>query len=130
MKFTITRPVEMEISRIRIDCPYDEDDEVPSYVRENCNNFQCFINLESGVMSYPKNIGPATVHIKAVDRGTYTLIGNDGCYVAELQDYVPHGVVPGSYGDYIELEIDEHNKVTNWPKQIDVSEFFKERLGQ
>ena len=46
--------------------------------------------------------------------------------VASLHhEYVPLGVVPGAYDDYVSLCIDENGIIANWPKKPDVSEFFK-----
>ena len=42
-----------------------------------------------------------------------------------VQDYVPHGVVPGEYGDYVILKIDK-GRIVNWPAKPDVSEFFNQ----
>jgi siroheme synthase len=59
-------------------------------------------------------------YMKVVDEGTYTLInlqGDTRTVVACKQgDYVPHGVVPGEYGDYVHLKINGHGVITNWPK--------------
>jgi hypothetical protein len=40
--------------------------------------------------------------------------------------YVPNDLVPGSYGDYVELSINEEGVITNWPKNPSVDEFFDE----
>ena len=69
------------------------------------------------------------IFIKVVDQGVYQLIDSDNSVVAELdREYVPHGIVPGEYGDYIKLKIHGgRGIITNWPKakDISVSEFFK-----
>ena len=64
------------------------------------------------------------MHVKVCDEGLYTLYDAEGHQVARLDGYVPHGVVPGEYGDYVILDIDENGTITNWPKQPDISEFF------
>ena len=64
---------------------------------------------------------------KVVDCGTYTLCDYALNTIAQLkEEYVPHGVVPGEDGDYIELNIDKNGIITNWPKNPDVSKFFPE----
>ena len=126
MKFAVTRPTEIEVTKVRIECGYIcEYDEIPETMVGK-GVFSCYVWMETGEITFPKNIGPCRVHIKARDAGVYTLIGADNLPIATLQDYVPHGVVPGSYGDYIELEIDENNFITNWPGNPDISAWFQE----
>lgn len=65
-----------------------------------------------------------TVHVKACDQGTYELIGSDDATLGIREDnYVPNDIIPGSYGDYIELKINiETGQIVNWkqptPEQI------------
>ena len=40
-----------------------------------------------------------------------------------IQDYVPHGLVPGEWGDYVHLKIDATGKITNWPTKISLADF-------
>ncbi len=62
------------------------------------------------------------------DAGTYSLYDVGGDCLATINGYVPNGVVPGSYGDYIELKIDENGFITNWPKLPNVEELLREAL--
>ena len=66
-----------------------------------------------------------------MDQGVYSLIDDKGSVEAELdREYVPHGIVPGQYGDYISLKIHGgRGIITNWPKKPDISEFFPEDKG-
>lgn len=131
MKVTVKKPVEIDVKWVDICFPVDSDDleanddladlvEV-GYVRMR-------IDIETGVIDGFRG-NPSTdydIQVKVVDRGEYQLIGPDYNVVAELmQDYVPHGVVPGWFGDYIKLKIDGSTaRITNWPKKPDVSAFF------
>ena len=65
------------------------------------------------------------MYLTVKDCGSYALITASGREVAVRdQNYVPHGVVPGKYGDTIELEIAADGTITNWPRKPDVSDFF------
>ena len=66
------------------------------------------------------------LYCKVCDAGVYTLFDEDGQTIAIRAGYVPHGIVPGEYGDYIDLKINEQGIITNWPKQPDASEFFED----
>lgn len=59
---------------------------------------------------------------KVCDAGFYHLL-SEGFEVARLHGYVPNGVVPGDCGDYVDLHIDAAGRITNWPAEIDLSEF-------
>jgi hypothetical protein len=39
--------------------------------------------------------------------------------IHEIQDYVPHEIVPGEYGDYVELEINSDGAIDNWEVDAD-----------
>ena len=64
--------------------------------------------------------------VKVCDQGLYSLIDSDGNEVAKIDGYVPNGLIPGEYGDYVDLKIDENGVITNWPKYPDLSAFFGE----
>ena len=58
-------------------------------------------------------------------RSYITVVSFNGVIVGSMeQEYVPHGVVPGEYGDYIHLNIDSDGTIANWPKKPNVKAFF------
>lgn len=62
--------------------------------------------------------------MKVCDAGSYYLYDDNKEIVAGIvENYVPNRVIPGDYGDYISMEIDETGKVTNMPNPLDFSEF-------
>lgn len=71
---------------------------------------------------------PGRVYLKARDEGTYFLLNSNGEPVERYEGYVPHSVVPGSFGDYIDLQI-EGGTCTNWPSSIDLAAFRAEFGG-
>jgi len=46
----------------------------------------------------------------------------DGSVVSKIEDYVPD-LVPGSYGDYVTLDIDQYGRITNWERPERGSDF-------
>ena len=48
--------------------------------------------------------------------------GNNVLYIEE--DYVPNALIPGEYGDYIIMNIDENGKIAEWETPADLSDFF------
>jgi hypothetical protein len=129
MKTKVKVEQTIQIDYIRIEVPVRYDDEDIPYdfpLREN-DTWHALINIDTGeVIGWPKGKS-GDLHMKVCDEGTYTLTDAVGGIIAAIeQNYVPNGVVPGSYGDYIELHINADGIITNWPKHPDVSEFFKD----
>ena len=132
MKITIKRPVEIEVSHIRISVPLHKDT-----IEEMGERFPLLegdtwkgtIEIDTGkIVEWPADrLGPYNVADKVRDMGTYTLLAPDGSEVAKLEGYVPNNAIPGEYGDYIDLEILE-GVVTNWykPKHLSLGQFFPE----
>jgi hypothetical protein len=136
MKFTITQPTEIELKYISIGFPVDaddiEEDNLTDLIDPATPNWLEFrVDIETGkIQDFRGNPDESyDLFVKVVDQGVYSLIDAAGSVVAELdRDYVPHGIVPGEYGDYIKLKIHGGRRtITNWPKakDINVSEFFK-----
>lgn len=64
--------------------------------------------------------------MKVCDAGSYYLCDGNGKEIASIEnDYVPNGIIPGSYGDYIEIVIDGAGRIEDWPSHLDFSEFSK-----
>jgi len=131
-KIKIEKEVEITKVHIQIQPRYigdSHDDDMPSDFPGLCSNKQTWaavVDIDTGIIaSWPQGIA-RKMHVKVCDAGLYTLFDADGNSVARIDGYVPHGVVPGSYGDYVELTIDENGKITNWPAKPDISEFFSD----
>ncbi len=134
MKFKVKQPVEIDLKYITIGFPVDADDiaedNLTALIDPAQPNWLEFrVDIETGKIQDFRGDPDESydIYVKVVDRGVYSLIDAKGSVVAELdREYVPHGIVPGQYGDYIKLKIHGGKSIiTNWPKKPDVSEFFK-----
>lgn len=127
MKATVLIPTEIEIKYIDVSLAvrYDDEDIPYDFPLREGNMWNATIEIDSGkIKDYPHN-HPYKIFMKVVDQGIYILCDENRKEVARIENnYVPHGVVPGEYGDYVDLNINEHGIITNWPKNPDVSEFF------
>lgn len=133
MKIKVTQPTEIEVSHIEIRVPVDAEDigEEPDFPMlidtDDGKAFHAKIEIETGqIIGYPEDAGTRHLYAKPRDSGTYALLAPDGSEIVKRNDYVPHGVIPGEYGDYIDLEIDHRGRITNWPKRPDLAAFFEE----
>lgn len=133
MKLTVKRPQEIEIGLVKIDIQpryigdTDEDDLPTDFplLNEEKTNWVAFVEIDTGrILDWPQG-DARSMHVKVCDAGVYTLLTNDLKEIAVRQDYVPNDLIPGSYGDYVELTIDESGVITNWPRNPDVSVFFE-----
>lgn len=127
MKATVTRQVEINVKYIRIIVPVRYDDEDMPYdfpFRKNNDLWDVLIDIETGkIQDWPEGYEYG-LYMKVCDSGLYYLLDYAFEPISELQDYVPHGIVPGDHGDYIDLKIGKDGTISNWPKKPDVSEFF------
>jgi len=126
----VKKEVDIRFVKINIHIRYlgdgDDDDVSPSFPLIQGSQWKATVDVDTGVIEgWPQGV-IGDIHVKAADAGIYTLIDSDGNAVAEKDGYVPNGLIPGEYGDYVDLEIDETGKITNWPRKPDFSDFFNE----
>lgn len=126
MKVTVPTTKEIEIKHIYIEAPvrYGDEDIPYDFPLRVGDMWRAKVEIDTGkIVDWP--IGrTAYMHMKVTDSGAYTLLDDGGAVVAKReQKYVPD-VIPGEYGDYIELTIDANGIITNWLKKPDLSDFF------
>lgn len=129
MKFTISKPVEVNIAKVRIVAPvkYDDEDIPYDFPFRKGDVWDVTVDVDTKtIIGWPQGRS-AGIHMKVTDGGSYYLLGDNDEVLASLeQEYVPHGACPGEYGDYITMCISESGKITNWTKPFhphDFSEF-------
>lgn len=105
---------------------YEEEDIPNDFPLRTGDIWEAKINIDSGKIDGWPNGRSGQFSMKVCDEGTYELLSCDGEKIASLvNEYVPCDAIPGSYGDYVEMNIDETGVVTNWHKKPDVSAFFR-----
>ncbi len=134
MKITIKRPVEIEITHIRLELPvrFEEEDMPNDFPLRVKDRWVATIDIATGYIEGWPAGREGEFYMKVCDEGGYTLLarspeGVEREIVAQLdKEYVPHGVVPGEYGDYVHLKINGHGFITNWPrpKALNFEKFF------
>lgn len=130
---------EVEVTHIKIDVAPryigdGEDYDMPSnfpMLDESGKNWVAIVEIATGKIfnwsipegSEPNEDGIFKAYIKVCDAGIYSLLDDAGLTCTAINGYVPNGIVPGEYGDYIDLEIDFHGRITNWPKNPSLEDF-------
>lgn len=131
MKATVFVEQEIEIAAIRIAVAvrYEEEDIPNEFPMRKGEMWEAVVEMDTGkIVGWPAGKS-GDMYMKVCDNGTYTLIGKSGEAISIREsDYVPHGVVPGEYGDYVDLKINSDGIITNWPKQPDFSAFFSRAI--
>ena len=121
MKVTIQikKNVEIEVKTLAIDAGvrYWEDGDPEDMPFRHHDRWQPVIDIDAGVViGWPSGI-KASIHYKVCDDGSYYLKDKDGRVVLLIKDnYVPNGLIPGEYGDYIIMTIDGSGKIAEWPE--------------
>ena len=127
MKVFVKRQCEVEIAFVRIAAPVEhgEDDMPNEFPFRRGDVWDVVVEADTGkIVDWPSGV-THELCMKVCDQGSYYLLGAKRRVIAAIkEDYVPNGVVPGSYGDYIEMTITADGTITEWPKKLDVSEFF------
>jgi hypothetical protein len=136
MKTTVTRKItqEIEIAEVEINIPRDEIEDSENGVPPELQSkfmvgdyWRIVVGIDTAkIADWPQGTA-VELHTKPRDGGIYRLLGPDGKELAKIENnYVPNRVIPGSYGDYIELNINAEGVVTNWypTHRIDVGAFF------
>jgi hypothetical protein len=127
MKATIKKPADIEIAAVNIQVAvrYGDEDMPFDFPHRKDDMWDITVDIDTGrIRDWPADRAE-DVYMKVCDCGSYYLLDAAGKRVGFIEnDYVPHGVVPGEYGDYIDLQINEDGVITNWPKKPNVAKFF------
>ena len=126
MKVQVPTTKEIDIRYITLELPCNYDDEDIPYdapLREN-DIWKAAVHIETGIIEKWPQGQKLNLYMKVCDEGLYKLYDKDWVELGCVQGYVPHGVVPGEYGDYVELNIDEFGVITNWPRKPQFNQFW------
>lgn len=130
MKVTVYKPVELEIHTVRIEVELHDDvsESLPKHLFNDDGELDLLIEVDTGKVVSWQGSEPVLIYDNVRDGGVYTLFDSNGNEARKIDNYyVPNDLIPGEYGDYINLEISADGIVTNWPKYPSVLEFFPEK---
>lgn len=129
MKATITIEKEVDVKTVLVKAGVYWEDATISGIEDTdgdripcrVGNLWCpEIDIDTGVIiNWVKGV-KASVHYKVCDSGSYYVKDADGNVVLSREDeYVPNDLIPGKYGDYIIMTIDENGKIAEWNPSLD-----------
>ena len=120
MKVTMLVEKEFDVTHVALNVAvrYEEEDMPNDYPFRNGDMWCPVIDVNTGkIRNWPGGTETLNLHMKVCDQGTYRVYAGDWEVFAIENDYVP-GFIPGSYGDYIEMQITSNGLITNWPKDF------------
>lgn len=126
MKLTIIerREIEAKYLTISVAVRYEDEDMPYDAPLRQRNIWVATIDLDAHtIRNWPQG-KTLNFDMKVCDQGTYVLLDENWNDVRRLEDeYVPNSLLPGRYGDYLTLDIDETGKITNWKDDANLSDF-------
>lgn len=129
MKVTIPTTQEVDITHVYIVVAvrYEEEDIPNDFPFRKGDVWSPTIELSTGkIVDWPSGVS-ADFSMKICDQGSYFLLDEKGKTILSIENnYVPNSLIPGEFGDYIKMTIDENGVITNWPKRPSIHEFINE----
>lgn len=129
MKFTIPSTKEIEVAAVNIVLPvnYDEEDIPNDFPMRHGDRWTATVEIDTGKIRHWPQGQAARMFMKVRDEGIYTLLDPNNFGIRAIEgSYVPHGLIPGEYGDYVHFEINQEGVITNWPKRPNIDQFFED----
>ena len=130
MKIEIPTTKEIDIRFVKIILPmrYGDEDVPYAFPLRTGDIWEALIDTDTGrIQNWPRGQS-GRMATKVCDAGIYILLDADGREIARREDYVPHSLIPGKYGDYVDLNIDADGTIACFGtggRQDVLREFFK-----
>ena len=123
----VEKEVEIKYVKVKVAVRYEEEDIPNDFPLRNGDMWNAKIDIDNGiVIDWPKG-EKGNLEMKICDEGSYYLLDeNDNVILKIEEDYVPNKLLPGSYGDYLKLHIEENGVISNWYSKPSIEDFLFE----
>lgn len=129
MEITVKKTVEARYLEMYVNVRYEEEDIPNDAPFRSGDTWGGIIDLkEKRFIDWPEGKPLKIEYMKVCDEGTYKLFDSKMLPIVERNGYVPNSLLPGDYGDYLSLDIDEKGNITNWLKGANLSNFEEEHV--
>ena len=120
----IKKTVEIKYVIVDIAVRYGVEDIPLDFPLRKDDRWKATIDIDNGKILEWTLGAKGHLHMKVCDEGTYHLVDVENNIVASIEeDYVPNDLIPGEYGDYIDLHINEYGTITNWYSKPSIDDF-------
>lgn len=126
MKLTIIdrREVNVKYLSLSVAVRFDDDDMPFDAPLRDGDMWEAVIDLDTHTIEDWPQGQTLGFRMKVCDHGFYTLLDADMNERASLENaYVPNDLLPGGFGDYLELQIDATGKIVNWLENANLRNF-------
>lgn len=126
MKLTIIdrREVNVKYLMLSVAVRFDDEDMPYDAPLRDGDTWDAVIDLDTHTIEDWPQGQTLGFHMKVCDQGFYTLLDASMNEVTSLENaYVPSRLLPGAFGDYLELYIDEAGKIVNWLENASLKNF-------
>ena len=116
MKVTIIKKEEVEVKFVLIDInPRHLDEEEKPVPLLKGERWNVIVDISTGkIRDWPQG-EEREYYWKICDAGSYHLLDeNDRIQLSINNNYVPNNLLPGDYGDYLDLRINSEGVITSW----------------
>lgn len=122
----MTKQFDPKYVKISVPVRYEDEDMPYDFPLRQDDTWEAIIDLDTHqIENWPQGKS-GSFQMKVCDEGSYYLLDENKAVVAGIVEYyVPNDIIPGKYGDYINMNIDKTGKVTNMPNPLDHSDFFR-----
>lgn len=124
IKVKIAQEINAKFVKVFIPIRYGDED-IPYDFPLRCKDIWVgIIDIDQGrIIDWP-NGESGRLFAKVCDEGEYTLLDEGMSEIIKIKDYAPNNLIPGEYGDYVDLHIDEIGMITNWNGNANLVDFF------
>ena len=125
MKVTVIKKEQVEVKFVLIDInPRHLDEEIKPVPLLRGDTWEVIVDLETGkIRDWPQG-EEREYYWKICDAGSYHLLDKNGEAALSIRNnYVPNNLLPGEWGDYLDLKINGEGVITNWLKSPTAEDF-------
>jgi hypothetical protein len=128
MEVTVIEKSQIEIKSVLINInPRHLDEEEKPVPMLNGDSWEVIVDLESGkIRNWPQG-EEREYYWKICDAGSYHLLDKyDKVALSINNNYVPNKLLPGDWGDYLDLKINGEGVITNWLRNPTADDFYSD----
>ena len=128
MKVTVIKKEEVEIKFVSIDInPRHLDEEEKPVPLIHGERWNVIVDIDTGkIRDWPQG-EEREYYWKICDAGSYHLLDEDERIQLSINNnYVPNNLLPGEWGDYLDLKINGEGVITNWLSNPTSEDFNKD----
>lgn len=121
----IEQEIDIKTVKVEVAVRYEDEDIPYDFPLRHGDMWEAKIDIDTGkIIDWPEGKS-GKLSMKVCDEGTYRLYDENGKLIKSHEGgYVPNRLIPGRYGDYIDLVINKNGLIENWYSMPQFTDFF------